>query len=223
MKSNPETPKSMPIVTEHVPEQLIACRECDMLHRRQALRSGQTARCARCDAVLYRNQPAGIQQAAALGLAALLLYGIANAFPFIAIEAQGQMREISLLTCVTELYRHHMPGLAAFTFAILLLAPLLRVAGLLYVLLPLCFARCLPQAATLCRLSERLRPWSMAEIHLLGTLVALIKLADMGNIILGAAFWGLAALVLTLTAAAAALDGDTLWNRLDQARPWPAR
>jgi len=195
---------------------LIACPECDLLHDKRELSVGQTACCRRCHAVMYRNRPAGIQQATALSLAALLLYGVANFFPFMAIEAQGQLREISLLSCVTELYQHQMLLLALFTFAILLCAPLLRIISLLYVLVPLGMNRRLPYAAQLFRLAEWLKPWSMAEIHLLGTVVALIKLASMGTIILGIAFWGLMALVLTLTMASLVLDGDTVWTRLEQ-------
>lgn len=204
-------------LSQHHLEHLIACPECDLLHDKRALAVGQTACCRRCHAVMYRNHPNSIQQAGALSLAALMLYGIANFFPFMAIEAQGQLREISLLTCVTELYQHQMPGLAVFTFAILIGAPLLRIVCLLYVLLPLNIHRRLPYAAQLLRLAEWLKPWNMAEIHLLGTVVALIKLASMGTIILGAAFWGLMALVITLTMASLVLDSDTVWQQLAQA------
>ncbi len=209
--------KPFPTFSQADLEHLIACPECDVLHDKRDLAVGQSACCRRCHAVLYRHKPAGIQQAAALSLAALLLYGIANVFPFMAIEAQGQLREISLLSCITELYQHQMPGLALFTFAILLCAPLLRIVSLLYVLLPLGMNRRWRYAMALYRLAEWLKPWSMAEIHLLGTLVALIKLAAMGTMILGVAFWGLMALVLTLTTVRLVLDDDTVWHRLEHA------
>jgi paraquat-inducible protein A len=200
---------------------LLVCHECDLLYRQPVLQPGQTAHCVRCHAVLCRSQPQGVQRATAFGLAALIFYAIANAWPFLSMGAQGQTREISLLTCVTELYRHQMPGLALFATAILLIAPLLQILGLLYVLIPLGFSRRLPQAAGVCRLIAWLTPWSMTEIHLLGTVVALVKLAAMGDIILGVAFWALLALVLTLAAATATLHPHSLWTALAQAQPWP--
>jgi paraquat-inducible protein A len=194
--------------------ELIACRECDLLHHKRLLQVGEIARCQRCHAVLYRHQPRALERALALLLAALLLYIIAIAFPFMAMQVQGQTREINLLASVMALSQQDRQGLALFTFAILLLAPLLRIGGLLYVLIPLYWHRRPPYAHLAYRVLEWLAPWSMMEIYLLGALVALVKLADMGTILLGSAFWAFLLLVFSMSWAGASLDSHSLWQKL---------
>lgn len=189
-------------------EHLIACHECDMLHHKAELQTGESAHCSRCHAVLYRYRPHALEQAFALLCAALVLFWIANSFPFLAMQAQGQVREISLFSTVAALYQNRMFGLAVLVFIVLLFIPLLRILGLLYVLLSVKLARRIP--AWVWRIVELLTPWSMMEIYLLGALVALVKLADMGTIIVGIAFWAFMALVIAMTWARSCVD--SLWH-----------
>jgi paraquat-inducible protein A len=188
---------------------LIACHECDYLHHKPSLQAGETARCSRCNAVLFRARPHAVEQTFALLCAALALFWIANSFPFLAMQAQGQTREISLFSAVTALYQNDMLGLALFVFIVLLLIPLLRILGLLYVVLSIKLSCLIP--AWVWRTVDGLTPWSMMEIYLLGALVALVKLADMGAIIVGVAFWAFMALVITMTWARSCMD--SLWHR----------
>jgi paraquat-inducible protein A len=51
----------------------------------------------------------------------------------------------------------------------------------------------------------------MVEVMMLGVLVALVKLAHLAEIVLGAALWSLAALVVLLAAAAATFEPRELW------------
>jgi len=55
----------------------------------------------------------------------------------------------------------------------------------------------------------------MMEIYLLGVLVSLVKLATYADVTLGIAFWNFAALVITNTWAAASIDRQCLWDRLE--------
>ena len=60
-----------------LPADLIACHECDLLQREPALAPGETARCARCGALLARNPPDSIDRSLALACTAAVLYLIA--------------------------------------------------------------------------------------------------------------------------------------------------
>ena len=51
-------------------------------------------------------------------------------------------------------------------------------------------------------------------VLLIGILVALVKLADLAEIIPGIALWAFAALILVLTAATSALDPREVWKRV---------
>ena len=59
---------------------LIACHDCDLLHRRQRIEEGAAAKCSRCGAVLYRNPRDGIQRTLVFSLGALILYVLANVY-----------------------------------------------------------------------------------------------------------------------------------------------
>jgi paraquat-inducible protein A len=83
------------------------------------------------------------------------------------------------------------------------------------VLLPLMRKRVPPRSALTYRIVEFLHPWSMMEIYLIGTLVALVKMGELASIILGVAFWSFIALIITETAAGVALDPHTLWEHIE--------
>ena len=66
---------------------LTACHECDLLQRETPLAPGGTARCPRCGAVLYRNQPDGLDRTLAYTLGAAALFVVANSFPIVGLDA----------------------------------------------------------------------------------------------------------------------------------------
>jgi len=102
-------------------------------------------------------------------------------------------------------------------FGVSILAPLLKVLGLLYVLLPLRFHRRLPHSTRVFRMVETLRPWAMTEVYMLGILVAVVKLADLASIEPGLALYSFTALILFMAAADAALEPHEIWERLERA------
>jgi paraquat-inducible protein A len=197
---------------------LVACHECDLLHEKRQIRYGEIARCVRCHAFLYSNKPNSIDRALAVSMAALIMFVMANAFPFLAISVSGNTQSISIISAVFALSDNGMWVLGLFCFGFILLIPLLRVVGLLYILLPLRFARRLPGLEVVFRGIVTLSPWSMMEIYLLGAVVALVKLASMANIELGLSFWAFALLNLLSALAAQMVDSHTLWEFLSHSR-----
>lgn len=58
----------------------------------------------------------------------------------------------------------------------------------------------------------------MAEVFLIGVVVALVKIGGMATINLGPAFWALAGLVVLVVYEGASLSEWSIWQKLDQAR-----
>ncbi len=197
---------------------LVACHECDLLHEKLELRQGEVARCVRCNAFLYSNKPNSIDRALAVTLAALIMFVVANAFPFLAISVSGNSQSISIVSAVFALSDNGMWLLGLLCFSFILFIPLLRVVGLLYILLPLRFSSRLPGLELVFRGIVTMSPWSMMEIYLLGAVVALVKLASMANIELGLSFWAFALLNLLSALAAQMVDTHTLWEFMSQSR-----
>jgi paraquat-inducible protein A len=205
-------------VDERTAIRLVACRDCDLLHRLGRLPEGGTARCRRCGGVLRRRPHNGLERTLALALAAAVLFVVANAFPFLSFEMKGQITRTTLLTGVVDLYQQGKAEIAALVMLTIALAPLAQIALLLWVLAPLRWNRVpwqLPQAF---RLLRHAQSWSMMEVFMIGILVALVKLMGMASIVPGLALGAFVLLMLVLTAAAASFDPEAVWEQVEGRR-----
>ena len=194
---------------------LIACHDCDLIHRVRPIPDGAVAKCLRCGAVLYRQKRNSLDRTLALTLAGLILYVVANTFPFLAFDMQGQVTQTTLITGVVDLWQQEMPGLAILVLLTSIIAPGLQLFGLLYVLVPLRLDRVPHRLPQVFRFVHDLQPWGMMEVFLLGILVSVVKLAGMATIVPGLAIWSFGVLIVVLAAAAASLDPREVWKRVE--------
>lgn len=192
---------------------IIACHECDLLHRLGPLPQGTLARCTRCGSVLLRHRPKSLERTLALSITGLILFTLANSFPFLAMTFEGQYRQIVLLTGIKEFYNQGMPEIALLVFLTTFVSPLLHLSGLLYVLLPLKLNMLPPAVWRVFRWVRSLQPWSMLEVFMLGILVALVKLTDMADVVPGISLYCFLALIYVLAAITASLDPSSVWEK----------
>ena len=115
----------------------IACHECDLLYELPALPEGSVAKCSRCGAVLHQHKRDSLDRTLSWTIAGLILFFVANAFPFLAMKKGGLIRETTLITGVVELYNQDMQSLAVLVFLTAIMFPVIQLAGMLYLLLPL--------------------------------------------------------------------------------------
>jgi paraquat-inducible protein A len=193
---------------------IIACHECGLIQRMRALPDGASARCGRCGATLYRERHDSLDRVLMLTIAALILFVLAHTFPFMTFKLEGREQTSTLLTGDIQLWRDGMWPLALLVFATASLAPLLKLLGNLYVLLPLKLGWRVPGLARVFRYTEIVHPWAMMEVYLLGVIVAYVKLTDFARLELGIAIYSFAALILAMVATESALDPRQVWQRL---------
>ena len=193
---------------------MIACHECDLLHQVQPLPDGGAARCVRCDALLYYQKKDSLDRTLALTIAGLVLLIVANIFPFLAMKSKGLVRETTLITGIKGLYLQGMEALALLVFLTVILVPLVHIAGMLYVLVPLKVNRVPRNLALVFRFIRSLQPWGMMEVFMLGILVSMVKLGKMATIVPGLALFSFVLLIFVLAGAAASLDPRIVWDRL---------
>ena len=108
-------------------DSLIACHECDLIHRVKPLPAGGIANCTRCGSVLYRHKPNSIDRTLALSMAGLVLFVLAISFPFLALKMESQLHQTSLITGIKVLYNQNMQGLAVVVLLTTILAPLAQL------------------------------------------------------------------------------------------------
>jgi paraquat-inducible protein A len=193
---------------------LTACKECDLLHRIAPLAPGGKALCTRCAAPLYRDVPDSLDRACALYLAALMLWVMANAFPFVSLKLSGRVEENVMLSGPLALAREGMPELGLLVFLTSILFPLGTIAGSLYVLLPRRFGWRVPGAALAWRMVRILNPWSLVGVFMLGLLVSMVKLLDLADVVPGTGLYAFVGLLLATAAANANMDPGAIWPRV---------
>lgn len=195
---------------------LIACHECDLLHRVHPLRYGERARCSRCGAALYAKKRDSFEHTITLALTSLIFFTVANAFPFMTFELHGRVQESLLSTGVWEFFERGMWELGLLVLAASILFPCLKILGMLYVLVPLELNRRPWKAALVFRMVEHFKTWAMMDVYLLGVIVAVVKLADLAILVPGVAIYSFVGLIIALAAADSALDPHAVWEKMEK-------
>jgi len=197
----------------HLGSELIECPQCGLLQFLPPPIAEHSRRCIRC-AGSFGRWGVGGDTALALAVTALVLFLLAYLSPMMAIDIDGRGQSVRLGSGIAGLFDHGYAPLALFVLGISIVAPLGRVITLAYVVLRARQARFIPHLSFVLRVAERIRPWSMLDVFLVGALVALTKLHDLAQTDVGVGLWALGLLVATLAAFEMAVDRQMLWDSL---------
>jgi paraquat-inducible protein A len=197
---------------------VVACPDCDLLNQIPELSPGESAACARCEASLSRNPENTIERGLALTFTAVVLFFVSNAFPFLSFGMEGVVTHTTLVSGIVSLYTEGMYFLAAAVAFTTIVTPLFLLSGLLYLLWPLQVGRRLPGSERLLGWMLRLLPWNMAEIFLIGIIVAGVKLHKMASLVPGISVWSFMALIIILTLITTTFEPRVIWERLERLR-----
>lgn len=196
-------------------DQIIACPMCDALHLDQEVQKQSVAQCARCGTVLAAPKSGAMTRIAMLSITALILLMAAGSFPFLSLRVQGFSHQASVLDTILAFATGPMLPLSLATGFLILLVPAARYCALIYTLAPMAIGyRPAPHAATVYIWAERLRPWAMAEIFIIGVAVALVKVSGLARVELGPAFWAFAALLVVTILTDSSICRLTVWKTL---------
>lgn len=199
-------------MSEHV--HTVACHECDLLVRIPRVPPGGGARCPRCNCQLARGIRNSLERTSALALAGLVLFITANTLPFLTLEVQGTLIQTTIMGGAKTLYEQGSEGVAGLVTLTAVFAPLLHIGLVLYVVFPLMLGRRPALGLSAMRLLHAIRPWSMAEVFMIGVLVSMVKLADLASIVPGFALWSFAAMIPVLAGSMVTLDTELVWHEL---------
>jgi paraquat-inducible protein A len=197
-------------------EGIIVCPVCDATYQLQRPKNGERGVCTRCHKVLIAPRRKAGMQIIAVAVAVVVLITAASVLPFLKISAAGRSNAVSIVDAALSFTEGPLLVLALLTAGFILFVPLLRMLLTIYVLVPLVLDRPPARHAIRAfRLSEAMRPWSMAEIFALGCAVALVKVAGLATVSFGPAFWMFGVLVVLVIVQDSFLCKWSVWNSLE--------
>ncbi|MEM7711042.1 MAG: paraquat-inducible protein A [Pseudomonadota bacterium] len=200
-------------------DNLVCCPVCDALHEVHEVAVGQRLRCVRCNTVIAVGRPEAILRIVVLAITALILMTIVIFYPFLTLQNGVFTSRASVFETVMSFSEGVMAPLSFAVAAFVIVLPVTRLGTLVWALGPLAIGRGpLPGAAFALRWAEILRPWSMAEIFMVGVAVALVKLADLATLQMGPAFWSFAAIVVITALKDTQMSKHSIWQALDDAK-----
>jgi paraquat-inducible protein A len=194
---------------------LFECAECGQRYEFALPSRSFTAKCRRCGATLLHTHPDSLQWSLALTATGLVLIGVANTLPFMSMTIAGRYQGASLVTGDIALYNDGLWPLAALVLFTTIVAPALKLGAIAYVLVGVMMRHPPPGLARIFGWLERLRPWSMIEVYLLGVFVAYVKLAALATIDVGVACYSLGLLMLVMVCIDSVLSPEQVWQAME--------
>jgi paraquat-inducible protein A len=173
----------------------------------------QTAVCRRCDSTFAGPATGRVDAPLALACGALVSLIPALIWPLMTISSLGAVRECWLQTCVTALWDQGFGSLAAVVAAFSIFLPCVYLAALVFTLFSLRLHVGIP-LGRLFRWAQKLRPWMMIEVYLVGGFVAYSRIKVVSTIEIDIGGWCLLAASLLFLLALTQLDARTVWEAL---------
>lgn len=199
---------------------LAACPQCDLLFRDAPVARNRRCRfiCPRCGARLHRHDRVSLENTLAVASSAAILLVVANAFPVLGLDVNGQRTNTTILGAIQALWQAQMQPVAVLVLLTTLVMPFLELSTILWLVLPLWRGRRPLAFVAVMRLLKLARPWAMTEVFMLGMLVAMVKLAHFADLLPGVGIWSFGGLMLLLTALTVQTEPQDLWRNWEAAR-----
>jgi len=194
-------------------DSLMACHECDLLHRIDGLPEGATSICSRCGAVLVSHKRDSLDRSLALTLTGLVLFAMANAYPILEIKSGSLYQATTIMGSVEILFNAGMWQIALLVFLTALFFPFLDLVSRLTILIPLKMNKKPRKVSFIMSLIQSLNPWGMMDVFMLGILVSVVKLVKMMKVIPGISLFAFVMLIFVLAGVATAFDPHLAWEK----------
>ena len=158
--------------------------------------------------------------AGALALSAAIMLVPANLLPVLSTETSGHNRTDTIFSGALSLWRHDLAAIAVIVFTASILIPLLKLAGLGWLLW--CVHRGTGDSRRLTRLYAMLDfigRWSMLDVFLVAFLAGLVQFGGLSTVEPRSGIVAFAAAVVLTVLATRAFDPRLLWPTARFASP----
>ena len=191
--------------------ELVACKTCGLVQEAESDADRLDLECSRCGDRLRTDHPASRARTMAFSLAALFLYVPANIYPMLTMQYLGRETENTVWGGVRALYNDHLESVAILVFCASMLIPVLKLAGLLFLVLNR-RARWRRFRTIVYKIICQIGPWAMLDVFLLAIMVALIRFGQFATVVPGPGILAFAAVVVLTLLASASFDPRLIWT-----------
>ena len=193
---------------------LTNCPVCHAIVKVPAAESSQTLYCPRCDSEVYLRKPDSIQKAWAFLLASIVFYVPANLLPMMNVVTFAGTQSDTIMSGVLYFVETGAYLIAFVIFTASIFVPILKIAILIYLLVSVQRRSPLHRARRkkLYVLTEIIGRWSMVDVYVVGTMVALVHFGGLTEITpgMGANFFLLVVIMTMLSAMS--FDPKLIWD-----------
>lgn len=171
----------------------------------------------RCGLTLANYSSDPIDRPLALSITALLVLIVANITSLMGLSVVGRHASTTIIGGAYEMWVQGQELTALIVAFCAVIAPL----GFILFMLTLLLAARRPPApywvGELLRWADKVKPWSMVEVMMLGILVALIKIAELATVEPGIGMYATGALVVLIPWIIVSFEPAEIWHRIQWA------
>lgn len=193
--------------------QRISCTSCHMVHQ-----AHDGERCTRCGTTLRLRTPRSLATTWSLVLASLVFYLPANLLPVMTVVRYGRAQPDTIMSTVRQLGEANMWPLAALVFFASIMVPGAKLLALILMMVTTHrrSAWALRGRSKMHRIVEAVGRWSMLDVFLLSTLVALVQIGLLTTIRPENGDIYFASVVVLTMIAARSFDSRLMWDAAGQ-------
>lgn len=197
--------------------ELVACQDCDLLHTLPLPNDQQPERffCTRCGAMLQDVRHDTFHHTLALSLTGLILALPANLLPIMEFSIGGLTTQNTMLNGVFKLFSSDYNWMAFLVLFCSVIAPLVNLLLLFSISLAVHWRALAGWLPWQLRLYHHLEEWGMLDVYMLGILVALIKIRDLGDLTISAGLYSFILLLIVTSFTVRSFDTEAVWRRLE--------
>ena len=174
---------------------LIICSFCDSIYKRKKnLRANEAIYCRVCGNKLQGQS--NFFEAFIYAITAIILFLIANIFPFITLSLKGELNTISVFSGVKALFDNDLIILAILVFLFIIIIPLYYLIAVLWVIISFKLKFLNNFSRKFLFLLHLMSPWNMLEVYLAGVITTLVKIMSMASVSFNQGFWAFVALMI---------------------------
>ncbi|WP_269617551.1 paraquat-inducible protein A [Zhongshania sp. BJYM1] len=200
----------------HIPQDLTACPDCDMLIQTLPSEKHLEGHCPRCNAVLWYSAKHTDTISFAAAISGLILFYPAITLPILKLSMVGQRGSNSLIGGIYRMWLENEHSLAALIMLCSLIAPFMHLLLTAIVCFSVRINHFPAHFPLWIKYIRWMQSWSMLEVYAMGIIVAYVKMMHDGEISVSGGTYCLSALLVCVILCSQYFHEELVWQHWEK-------